>query len=57
VMASYRRKGKESGLNMVEYSKVQTRLGYLDTEKTRVSLGYPKGDLDLALQETVEASL
>jgi dihydroflavonol-4-reductase len=57
VMASYRRKGKESGLNMVEYSKVQTRLGYLDTEKARVSLGYPKTDLDLALQETVEASL
>ena len=57
VMASHRRKGKESGLNLVEYIKVQTRMGYLDTEKSRQLLGYKQGDLNLALKETVEACL
>lgn len=57
VMTSHHRKGKESGLDLIEYTKVQTRMGYLDTEKARHELDYPKGDLELALKETVEASL
>ncbi|HSN95056.1 MAG TPA: NAD-dependent epimerase/dehydratase family protein [Anaerolineaceae bacterium] len=55
VTAMHHRKGKESGLDLVEYIKVQTRMGFLDTEKTRKALGYAKGDLDLALEETVKA--
>jgi len=57
VMASHHRKGKESGLDLVAYTQVQTRMGFLDTEKARQVLGYPKGDLDQALKETVEASV
>jgi len=57
VMASDRRKGKESGLDLLAYVKVQTRMGFLDTEKSRQTLGYDKGDLDLALEETVKACI
>ncbi len=56
VMASYQRKGKQSGLNLVEYAKVQTWMGFLDTEKSRQALGCTKGDLNLSLRETVEAN-
>ena len=57
VMASHRRKGKESGLDLLAYVKVQTRMGFLDTEKSRQTLGYDKGDLDMALEETVKACI
>ncbi|MEA4812819.1 MAG: NAD-dependent epimerase/dehydratase family protein [Anaerolineaceae bacterium] len=55
ITAKHEREGKEGGLDMLEYTKVQTRQGFLDTEKAHAELGYPRGDLDLALTETVEA--
>lgn len=55
VMAYYRLKGLESGLNMKEFVEIQTRMGFMDGERTRQELGYSSFNLDEALRQTVRA--
>lgn len=57
VEFGYHLKGKESGLSMVPFIELQTSKAFLDTEYSRKALGYEKGDLDKALQDTVKACL
>ena len=49
--------GKESGLNPVEFTKIQTRNTYFDPTPSRKMLGYGLGGLDDALRDTVRACL
>ena len=53
----YKLRGKESGLSMVPFVELQTRNAFLDTEYSREQLGYEKGDLQKALEDTVRACL
>jgi len=55
--ANLRGKGKESGLNPVEFIDLQTRNTFMDTEFSSNLLGYEHGDFDQALKETVEVCL
>ncbi len=55
-MTSHRRTGKESSLDLIAYTQVQTRIRFLDTEKARKTLGYLKYDLNQALEDPVETS-
>lgn len=57
VELGYRLRGKESGLSMVPFVDLQTRNAFLDTEYSREQLGYEKGDLNKALEDTVRACL
>lgn len=57
MMAKYRMQGKEPGLDLAEFVKVQTRMGELNLHSAPQKLGYHHEDLDLALRETVEACL
>ena len=57
VELGYKLKGKESGLSMVPFVELQTRNAFLDTEYSRTQLGYEKGNLDKALEDTVKACL
>ena len=50
-------RGKESGLSMVPFVELQTRNAFLDTEYSRAQLGYEKGNLNKALEDTVKACL
>ena len=52
--ANLRRKGKESGLDPVAFVDLQTRNTFMDTEFSSTRLGYPHGNLNQALKETVE---
>ena len=49
--------GLESGLNLVPFVELQTRLAYLDGNHTREVLGYLGAPLQDALEATVAASL
>ena len=57
VELGYHLKGKESGLSMVPFVELQTRKAFLNTEYSRTQLGYEKGDLEKALEDTVRACL
>jgi len=57
VEFGYRLRGKQSGLSMVPFVDLQTRNAFLDTDYSREQLGYEKGDLDKALEDTVRACL
>ncbi len=57
VELGYHLRGKESGLSMVPFVELQTRNAFLDTDYSREQLGYGKGDLDKALEDTVRACL
>lgn len=57
IMAKYKIEGKEPGLDLREFVKVQTRMGDLDLHSAPQKLGYHHEDLDVALRETVEACL
>lgn len=57
MMARYRLAGKEPGLNLIEYVKVQSRMGDLDLDSAPELLGYQHDDLNQALKATVEACL
>ena len=57
VKLNFLLKGQEGGLNPIPFVELQTRNSFLDGEGTRAELGYPQGDLETALRETVEASL
>lgn len=57
VELRYRLGGKQSGLSLLPFIELQTRNAFLDTEYSRTQLGYEKGDLDKALQDTVRACL
>jgi dihydroflavonol-4-reductase len=49
--------GRESGLDPVKFIKVQTKNTFFDPEPSRKVLGYGKGGLNQALEETVMACL
>jgi len=49
--------GVESGLNPVQFIKLQTAETYIDPELSRSMLGYELGGLDEALKETVRVCL
>jgi len=49
--------GRESGLNPVEFIKVQTAETYFDPSPARAALGFGSGGLDAALAATVSACL
>ena len=57
IMAKYKIEGKEPGLDLREFVKVQTRMGDLNLHSAPQKLGYRHEDLDVALRETVEACL
>lgn len=49
-------KGLESGLDPVEFVKLQTRNTFVDSSQTRLELGYEDEDLKNALIDTIAAS-
>jgi nucleoside-diphosphate-sugar epimerase len=51
----HRMKGLESGLNPVEFVKLQTRNTFIDNSQTRLELGYSDEDLRNALLDTIAA--
>ena len=53
----HRLQGRESGLDPVEFLKVETAETYLDTNTSRSALGYGSGGLDAAFAATVRACL
>ncbi len=57
VELNYRLHGKQSGLSLLPFIELQTRNAFLDTEYSRTQLGYDKGDLNKALEDTVRACL
>lgn len=57
VHTLHKLRGLESGLNLVPFVELQTRLAYLDGNHTREVLGYPGAPLQDALEATVAASL
>lgn len=48
-------KGKESGLDPLSYVKVQTANTFFDPTPSRQALGYSRGGLEQAFEDTVEA--
>jgi len=51
----HRMKGLESGLDPVEFVKLQTRNTFIDSSQTRLELGYADEDLSEALKDTIAA--
>jgi dihydroflavonol-4-reductase len=49
--------GRESGLALVDFTRVQTANTYFDPEPARQALGFGKGGLNQALADTVQACL
>jgi nucleoside-diphosphate-sugar epimerase len=47
--------GKESGLNLVYFTQLQTAETYIDPKPSQDALGFQMGDLDEAFKGTVEA--
>jgi hypothetical protein len=50
-------RGKQRGLSLLPFVELQTRNALMDTNYSREQLGYEKGDLDKALEDTVSACL
>ena len=57
LKAFHKVQGVESGLNPVQFIKLQTAETYIDPELSRSMLGYELGGLDEALKETVRVCL
>ena len=55
LRARHALQGRESGLEPVEFVKVQTRETFFDSAPSRAVLGFGSGDLDEALAATVSA--
>ena len=49
--------GKEGGLNLLEFVKLQTANTFFDPTPSRQALGYGQGGLAEALRDTVRACL
>ena len=58
MMSLYHKmQGKESGLNPVAFTKIQTINTFFDPEPSRRALGYGQGGIKEALRDTVRACL
>ena len=55
VRYTHKLKGQESGLDPVEFVKLQTKKTYFNPKISRQALGYSQGYVDDALQDTVRA--
>lgn len=51
----HRLQGKEGGLDLPQFTAVQTAEAWIDPARSRQALGYALDDLDLAFRETVAA--
>jgi len=57
VKLQYRLRGKESGLDPVKFAAIQTRNTFFDPSSSAKELGYNRGNLQKALEDTVKACL
>lgn|SRR5450756_525125 len=57
VKLLHRLQGRESGLDPVAFTRLQTAETYFDAEPARLALGFGSGGLDQALADTVQACL
>jgi len=57
VRLQERLRGKESGLNPVKFVAMQTKNTFFDPSPAIEELGYRRGNLQEAVEDTVEACL
>lgn len=57
IRLAHRLQGRESGLDLVPFVELQTRLAFLDTDYSSLQLGYAHTDLEPFFENTVRASL
>lgn len=55
VQLAHRLQGKEGGLDLPQFTAVQTAQAHIDPARSRQALGYALDDLDRAFRETVAA--
>jgi len=53
----FKLQGKEGGLDLVQFTDLQTAKTFFDPAESRTALGYSQGGLDQAFKDTVEACL